>query len=305
MFPPKQDYYDNDNQDFMDTSTTSASSHVAIRTLPTLPPSMVELVGKRRQYQSEEEQTHVSTTTGANNNIPISQQEQKVQTKRFRHHAPSTSASPVSPFPHSDTHHSVSAPVPSEAAAMPGPFDVICGRGNKSWNHTGNTYFRTFVQACANKYAEAPTKSMRSQVITTIMDHIKSKGNGFIRQEGRSGYWIQVDENLAREKCGQILRNVLSARYKSSTKAKFFRRRKVVVNCGVNLHDLLHSNQQVSSIMTDLQDTVDQQPYDLMDDAEAMAVFTAANTNLLNAFKKDKKLVKKFEKSLRSAHSEP
>jgi len=108
----------------------------------------------------------------------------------------------------------------------PGPFDVICGRGNISRNHTGNKKFRKMIARFLPPYAAAVTKSEKSSVVSHIVDAIRDKtknDGGFVKKKEEK--WYEVGDRLAREKVGQGFRESLHTKYKSSNESKKRRRK--------------------------------------------------------------------------------
>merc|ERR1711865_1331459 len=82
---------------------------------------------------------------------------------------------------------------------------------------------------------EASTKFEKSMIVSEIVDEIRSRSNntsdggGFIRR--RSGIFYEAGDHFAREKVGQSLRDSLSDKYRSSTRAK--KQRQNFVSAGV------------------------------------------------------------------------
>jgi len=102
---------------------------------------------------------------------------------------------------------------------VPGPFDVICGRGAKVKLHPGNVLFRKKIQESVKAYADADSKIHKSLVVSAVVEFFLRRGTGgFVKQSG--GMWHSVSEYLAREKTGQAFRDQLSDSYRSATKAK-------------------------------------------------------------------------------------
>lgn len=123
----------------------------------------------------------------------------------------------------------------------PGPYDVICARGKVAWNHSGNKFFRSIVKQNTERYAAAvETKIQRTRIVTEVVNEIRSRGNGFVKQEEDTGCWVQVGNLLAREKVGQHFRNALST-YKSSSKNKKYRRRAATERLSQRLHSCFKS----------------------------------------------------------------
>mmetsp|Transcript_32729 Transcript_32729/g.48467 ORF Transcript_32729/g.48467 Transcript_32729/m.48467 type:complete len:208 (-) Transcript_32729:13-636(-) len=104
---------------------------------------------------------------------------------------------------------------------QPSNYDVICGRGKKFYNHFGNKLFRKTVALHLEEYSKASTKLDKSIIVSTILHSVRSKGD-FVKLE--QGRWRNVDDEFARERVGQTLRDALHHQYRSSTTAKRKRR---------------------------------------------------------------------------------
>jgi hypothetical protein len=104
----------------------------------------------------------------------------------------------------------------------PGPYDVICARGNEAQSHLGNINFRKIVAQNLDEYARAPSKMFKSLVVSSVvLDWVRANTEpegGFVKQI--NGVWHEVGDHQAREKVGQALRKQNHRQYKSSTKAK-------------------------------------------------------------------------------------
>ncbi len=114
---------------------------------------------------------------------------------------------------------------------LPGPFDVLCGRGRTCKDASGNKAYREIIMNHLQIYASSTTKLAKGQIISNIMDQIKQqcyeyhreKVGGFVKQS--NGRWYDVGEFLAREKTSQCFRDALAALYSSSAQSKYLRRR--------------------------------------------------------------------------------
>ena len=177
----------------------------------------------------------------------------------------------------------------------PGPYDVICARGKVAKTHSGNKYYRSLVEASMTKYSQATNKYEKSQIVSDIIDEVKAKSpeGGFVKQE--DGIWYSVGEHLAREKCGQNLRDGLSKQYKSSTKAK--RRRREVMSADLvhDIENMIQSNSYVSSCITNLQ--VEVQKNESAPEFFVSELFSKTNRDILEAFKQDKTLLNQFNEA--------
>ena len=87
---------------------------------------------------------------------------------------------------------------------VPGPKDVICGRGKAIHEHQGNVIFRNMIEEHLGEYSEATMKHEKSMIVSVIVDKVRrsSPRGGFVRQ-GADNCWYEVGDGVAREKVGQ------------------------------------------------------------------------------------------------------
>lgn len=105
---------------------------------------------------------------------------------------------------------------------VPSNYTVLCGRGKDCFNFVGNRRFRIIVDMNLERYALAPTKSEKTQIVTDIVELVRMAGGCFAKKE--DGVWLEVGDAVAREKVGALLRDCLHQQYRSSSKAKTARR---------------------------------------------------------------------------------
>ena len=134
-----------------------------------------------------------------------------------------------------------------------------------------------------------------SEVISEVCTNTGPLGGGFVKQQN-DGRWYQVDETQIREKVGQGFRDNLQGLYKSSTRCK--RRRREHVSAGLfhDVENLIHSNRTVSTCLHKLSTEMKQQG-DGAPDLFMSEIFNQANLDMLEAFKKDKSLLLKFQEA--------
>lgn len=127
---------------------------------------------------------------------------------------------------------------------MPGHNAVICGRGKACTSSPGNKKLRAYVDSFANSYGAASNKEQKSKIVSTIISLIEEpEGGAFVKFEEAT--WWKVDEAYAREKIGNLFRDVLHTKYRSSSKAKQARKQKAAsTSCGFN--------EEIESIATKL-----------------------------------------------------
>ena len=75
------------------------------------------------------------------------------------------------------------SPTPLGKSFVPSRVDILCSRGKKSWNHPGNAHLRELVRLNAQRYHDAGTRIARSVVVSELVDYIRSRGTGFVKQE--------------------------------------------------------------------------------------------------------------------------
>jgi hypothetical protein len=170
-------------------------------------------------------------------------------------------------------------------------FDVICGRGKSAWNHTGNAFFRGLVKQATPAYSKVRTKAERSVIVSEIVDNIRSRRTGFVKKDEKDGEWIEVGDLLAREKVGQMLRNVLSSKYRSSITSKKRRRRDAQATRLESLHEVMETNEQIQHSMVTLKEGAGTGG---LSEADLMALFAHEQVNMLEQIKGDKELVNRF-----------
>ncbi|KAG7365795.1 hypothetical protein IV203_028465 [Nitzschia inconspicua] len=124
---------------------------------------------------------------------------------------------------------------------MPGHNAVICGRGKACASSPGNKKLRTYIGSFAKSYESAANKEQKSTIVSTIISLIEEpEGGAFVKFEEST--WWKVDEAYAREKIGNLFRDVLHTKYRSSSKAKQARKKTAVSGF----------NDEIQSIVTKL-----------------------------------------------------
>jgi len=119
---------------------------------------------------------------------------------------------------------------PEAAATLPQTWepssqDVICARGKVAAEHVGNQRLKALVQCHLTSYAASRCKFQKSKIVSQIVATVRreSPGGGFVKFV--DDHWVCVNDRHAREKVGQLFRDQLGSKYKSSTTAKARNRR--------------------------------------------------------------------------------
>ena len=109
----------------------------------------------------------------------------------------------------------------------PGPYSVICGRGRQVSKAIGNRRLGVLAQIFLPKYSTATRKDEKTSIVSQIVQIVRQANDNpayaFVRHA--DGQWWQVENLNAREKVGTVLRDMLSEKYRSSTKSKLARRK--------------------------------------------------------------------------------
>lgn len=181
---------------------------------------------------------------------------------------------------------------------VPGPFDVICARGKQAYNHEGNRFFRQVVARYAEKYSKVESKLQRSMIVTEVLDTIRARGNGFLKQN-REGEWVECADVMCREKIGQHFRNALADKYKSNSKSRKRQSTKQpMVPKGLidRLRGIIFSSKAVNRIVERLTfDVIFIEGESSAADDAFYKKTLASNATLLQAFKEDAALVQQFK----------
>mmetsp|Transcript_123071 Transcript_123071/g.173471 ORF Transcript_123071/g.173471 Transcript_123071/m.173471 type:complete len:291 (+) Transcript_123071:35-907(+) len=109
---------------------------------------------------------------------------------------------------------------------QPTPYTVIVGRGKVPKQNLGNKRLRILASNLLSQYSEATDKRTKTRVVNEIVMSIKHANGLFVKKDKGDGRWYQVDDSVAREKIGYVFRDLLSDKYRSSSKSKVARRHK-------------------------------------------------------------------------------
>lgn len=144
------------------------------------------------------------------------------------------------------TDHKVPKAVQLPKTWSPSELDVICGRGSIALQHIGNQRLRAIVNSMIPQYNACKCKFQKSSLVSSIVASVQqaSPDGGFVKFDSDENAWIRVSERHAREKVGQIFRDSLSGKYKSSTRAKSQRRREKLAGNGDDSSGASTSTQQ-------------------------------------------------------------
>jgi hypothetical protein len=141
----------------------------------------------------------------------------------FRH----AESSPISPSVDGSAHSNVNVtltPVSSDAGQRGSnsgivytdqiqPHDILCGRGGRSNNHTGNKNYRLVVANMKYKYQQCPAKTLKTDLSRAIVEYCHAYGARFIKyDEAKEKYYV-VSKAEARKKTSQALRETKALKW--------------------------------------------------------------------------------------------
>jgi hypothetical protein len=182
--------------------------------------------------------------------------------------------------------------LPSDYA--PSDADVVCARGKAYWDHTGNRRYRQLIGKATEKYSSSSNKLEKTLIVSEIVNAVHRLKGKFIKKEKKGGPWVEVDEVFAREKVGQSLRDGLSTKYRSATKAKKKRRNEANEKLNGDIDRVIQSNHTISRRIEELIQQV-KMTGDLASDYSIMALFNRANSDILETIKSDASMLFQFQ----------
>lgn len=175
---------------------------------------------------------------------------------------------------------------------VPGKYDVLCSRGKVAWSHYGNVFLRELVALNANRYNAAKSRLERTILVSEIVDYIRSRGTGFVKQELNSDNWIEVGDDLAREKIGQMMRNILGS-FRSSLKSKTAMRKVTTSRLAQRTQQVMSTNKKVVKTIEAIKDDCDSS-VGQMSDEQALQLLTRQNLAVLSIIKENNALRAQF-----------
>lgn len=96
-----------------------------------------------------------------------------------------------------------------ERIAVPGPYDVLFGRGRNLQNHPGNKRFRSLIDRYLDRY-EAADKQDKTILAYTIIRIVQEMNGRFLKDVDGAGY-VEVDNVVAQAKVAHSFRSQRSA----------------------------------------------------------------------------------------------
>eukprot|EP00567_Pseudictyota_dubia_P015440 CAMPEP_0197447010 /NCGR_PEP_ID=MMETSP1175-20131217/11773_1 /TAXON_ID=1003142 /ORGANISM="Triceratium dubium, Strain CCMP147" /LENGTH=138 /DNA_ID=CAMNT_0042978191 /DNA_START=141 /DNA_END=554 /DNA_ORIENTATION=+ len=90
--------------------------------------------------------------------------------------------------------------------------DILLGRGGKNNQHVGNEQLRNLARAQRDTYRHSSKKG-KSYISRQIVSYVRGMDPParFLKKDSVTGRWVDVGDDIAREKAAQALRDAVSA----------------------------------------------------------------------------------------------
>ena len=92
-----------------------------------------------------------------------------------------------------------------EGIDLPGPKDVLFGRGKVNQEHSGNVLMRNIIAEYILEYRLATTPD-KGRIPLKIVLRIKQEGGRFLERDTAHGWWFEVSDEVGRERISMLLR---------------------------------------------------------------------------------------------------
>ena len=84
------------------------------------------------------------------------------------------------------------------------PYDIVCGKHQHAYNHTGNRRFRVTISMFISAYTSCSNRVESRKVINKIEKTLKDAGARFLKEQpSNSGKYVEVSQRQARNKIQQ------------------------------------------------------------------------------------------------------
>lgn len=100
---------------------------------------------------------------------------------------------------------------------VPGRNDVLLGRGKGSYLHLGNIRFRHMIESRAEEYNSAGATRNKMGITAAIVQEVRNLTGRFLKHDGKTG-WIDVDDEMARQKVAHAFRTLRALKGSTSSK---------------------------------------------------------------------------------------
>lgn len=93
-----------------------------------------------------------------------------------------------------------------DQVVVPGPFDILLGRGRRNLGHSGNIMFRNLVEDSKHAYFGAASREDKFRLKQEIFDIVRCVSGRFLKME--DGGWIEVDDEIVHLKVSHLFRDL-------------------------------------------------------------------------------------------------
>ncbi len=92
--------------------------------------------------------------------------------------------------------------------------DILFGRGWPKMNHPGNAHFRDVIERRSDEYNAVKSKTEKTILSWSIVLELRNSGARFLRED-ESGFWMEVSNEVARQKVSIGFRDFRKAQLKA------------------------------------------------------------------------------------------
>ena len=92
-----------------------------------------------------------------------------------------------------------------QGVAIPGPYDILLGKGRPLGRHQGNVYFRQVIKLHGDQYDKS-NKIEKTELTNKLVESIQASGVRFLKQTDH-GWWVEVSHKEAKQKVSHSFRN--------------------------------------------------------------------------------------------------
>lgn len=103
---------------------------------------------------------------------------------------------------------------------LPGPRDVLLGRGKTVQDHCGNFWLRNVMEPYVEVYKKT-AKLEKNTLAMQVVIQIKKSGGRFLKRPSEHGWWVEVDDEMAREKVSMIFRATIASMGRDHSDKRF------------------------------------------------------------------------------------
>ena len=96
----------------------------------------------------------------------------------------------------------------------PQQWDILFGRGWPKMSHPGNAIFRNMIDARLERYNTVKSKRDKTMIAWSIVCELRDSGARFLRED-KTGWWMEVTNEEARQKVSIGFRDSRKARQRS------------------------------------------------------------------------------------------